>query len=549
MSKTLKSVEVKLLQIADEGDAIIQSSLISMPSQTGDSEQRWSGSAHKNLASESTEWSNRILACASLMMAGEINELKSRCNPSVWATLVFANIRKTPARALNDLNIGKVKIVDWDLFPSLFVDKIQCVNCDKKRHACQRQSAGVQKCRECTLFQLSCLRPVHLGAAGHVLLDGPPSKKRKWSDEPITRRELDSIKANIDSLRRSLEMSITTYNKLRTSLTDTLIYLINDDVINFTNKSDFDAALHDFLPDRLQPTSPRWLASLLATNDPPTLRTRHSLLTALDIHEEESDKLDAKLSDSIHLLDFIADQALAAKTHVRNIKTVTHPIYIVPDEVWRKIHLFAIAGSVTTCPSIYNTIWRLAQCRQGFFNSLELLHISDMEYYESPTVTYDEHALDAFFFLPKMTLFDIPDIPVMDLALAPAANASIWYLDSAELYEPALVAMLWNLLNVAVLELRSTNMWPLIVEELCNHGECLLHFLRLLYLVEYLPENSEAANFVWMLHHRKYMSSCTHIIHLSVFGNPIMDQFTRNEWDILLDDRAHLMELMRVPDG
>lgn len=72
----------------------------------------------------SAEWSKRILACAARMTADEIAELKARCNPTVWAALVFSNVRKTPARSLNDLNVGKVKIVDWDLFPSIFADKV-----------------------------------------------------------------------------------------------------------------------------------------------------------------------------------------------------------------------------------------------------------------------------------------------------------------------------------------------------------------------------------------------------------------------------------------
>lgn len=42
----------------------------------------------------------------------------------MWAALVFSNIRKMPAYMLTDLSIEKVKIVDWDLFPSLCTTKM-----------------------------------------------------------------------------------------------------------------------------------------------------------------------------------------------------------------------------------------------------------------------------------------------------------------------------------------------------------------------------------------------------------------------------------------
>ncbi len=65
------------------------------------------------------------------------------------------------------------------------------------------------------------------------------------------------------------------------------------------------------------------------------------------------------------------------------------------------------------------------QTRRGFFSSLELLRISDMEFYDSQDTTYNKNALDVFSIVPSMTLLDVPDIPVMGLTIPPAANTSI----------------------------------------------------------------------------------------------------------------------------
>ncbi|KAK0429958.1 hypothetical protein EV421DRAFT_1673932, partial [Armillaria borealis] len=81
--------------------------------------------------------------------------------------------------------------------------------------------------------------------------------------------------------------------------------------------------------------------------------------------EDEFKELDSKLSDSIQLFDFLTRQVLAAKTHVHNIKSITHPIRRIPDEVWRELLLFAVAGSANSRPSIYDVPWLLAQvCHQ-----------------------------------------------------------------------------------------------------------------------------------------------------------------------------------------
>ncbi len=265
--------------------------------------------------------------------------------------------------------------------------------------------------------------------------------------------------------------------------------------------------------------------SLLSTNNLPTARSQKIILSTLSLHEETSKELDSKLSASIQVLEFLTHQLQAAKTRVRHIKTVTHPIRRIPDEVWRELLLFAVAGLATSHPSIYDTPWFLAQvchqwwvvaintgalwsniqlyfsreplllksgssdsacsiltehlircrsaprditintsylhlqddpifklilkhtvswcslqidtnsinyvflqARQGFFSSLESLHISDMEFYDSQGTAYDQNALDVFSIVPKMTLLDIPDIPVMQLTLAPAANTSIGHL-------------------------------------------------------------------------------------------------------------------------
>ncbi len=106
------------------------------------------------------------------MTAEDVAELKGRCSASVWAALVFSNIRPMPVRVLNDQKVGKVKVAEWDLFPvpfevpvsvtvcqflqSYFCICMQCVNCARKKHECHLQFHGCTKCRECALFQLSC---------------------------------------------------------------------------------------------------------------------------------------------------------------------------------------------------------------------------------------------------------------------------------------------------------------------------------------------------------------------------------------------------------
>ncbi|KAK0445071.1 hypothetical protein EV421DRAFT_1734785 [Armillaria borealis] len=59
----------------------------------------------------------QTMMLAKSMSPDEIACLKSRCLPHVWPALVFTNICVTPARGLDHVSIGKVKIADWDLFP------------------------------------------------------------------------------------------------------------------------------------------------------------------------------------------------------------------------------------------------------------------------------------------------------------------------------------------------------------------------------------------------------------------------------------------------
>ncbi len=519
-----------------------------------------------------------------------------------------------------------------------------------------------------------------------------------------------------------------------------------------TDISKFNTALRDFLPENLQPASPPWLQSLLFTNDPPTPSTEQILLNALPLHEEESKELDSKLSDSIQLFDFLTRQVLAAKAHVHNIKTITHPIRRIPDEVWRELLLFVAASSAGSS-SIYDTPWLLAQVchrwrvvaintgalwtdiqlyfsmdhllvdpkcsdaacsilgerlircrsaprditidaaylhlqdhpvfklilthtaswrslkintnsinysflqtRQGFFSSLESLRISDTEFYDSRGTTYDQNALDAFSVVPNMTLFDVQDIPVTHLTLAPAGNTSIrrlgislasqglavmntlqsmtWLscldltcngtvlslphtidlislrrlllrdpqstnmiphvwrqihvpaltclalcyededgdqpiypslltphtsitdfrvyfesdVENAELYESALVAILYNLPNVTVLKLESCNPWPILVEELYNNVECLPRLNQLHYLVDTALSNDEADMFVRMLQRRKDSPRCAIISHLFILTYPIMNPITQHLWDSIMNDEIQPVEVLQVHD-
>ncbi len=72
-------------------------------------------------------WSSHIMAIAKDMMSEGVAVLKNQCSPSVWATLVFSNIRPMPARVLRNETFGKTKISDWDLFPSPMVRPVGCL--------------------------------------------------------------------------------------------------------------------------------------------------------------------------------------------------------------------------------------------------------------------------------------------------------------------------------------------------------------------------------------------------------------------------------------
>ncbi len=69
---------------------------------------------------DSQDWTAQLLRIAQEMTPEDVAELKSQCSMSIWAALVFSNIRPTPARVLNDQKVGKIKVSEWDLFPVPF---------------------------------------------------------------------------------------------------------------------------------------------------------------------------------------------------------------------------------------------------------------------------------------------------------------------------------------------------------------------------------------------------------------------------------------------
>ncbi|SJL13935.1 uncharacterized protein ARMOST_17386 [Armillaria ostoyae] len=79
-----------------------------------------------------SQWCQSILEIARTLGAEDILCLKNRCSSSVWAALVFCNIRHTAARTLEDMRVCKVRISDWDLFPTPMMPS--CLNCVKKKH-------------------------------------------------------------------------------------------------------------------------------------------------------------------------------------------------------------------------------------------------------------------------------------------------------------------------------------------------------------------------------------------------------------------------------
>ncbi|KAK0435000.1 uncharacterized protein EV420DRAFT_1488279 [Desarmillaria tabescens] len=100
------------------------------------------------------QWCRSILDITKTLTREDIDCLKNRCSTSVWAALVFCNIRRTAARTLEDTHVCKVRISDWDLFPALMVPA--CMNCVKKKHPCSFQFSRASKCRECALFGVAC---------------------------------------------------------------------------------------------------------------------------------------------------------------------------------------------------------------------------------------------------------------------------------------------------------------------------------------------------------------------------------------------------------
>ncbi|PBK88659.1 hypothetical protein ARMGADRAFT_1084225 [Armillaria gallica] len=212
----IEDLKIKMLHVVAENEVTVFSSKLALPAVDLEAESinlvseamRFIFEHDHSIPVHTAEWSSHILTLASCMTPMEITEFKSQCNPVVWAALVFSNIRKTPARMLTDLSIGKVKIVDWDLFPS---------PCITKHHECQTQVPGIQKCHECALFQLSCPKPKHTlnPAPGSQEINHPLDKKRKRMDETVTMQQLDLLKDDIKALRLSIERNTAAYKKLK----------------------------------------------------------------------------------------------------------------------------------------------------------------------------------------------------------------------------------------------------------------------------------------------------------------------------------------------
>lgn len=64
------------------------------------------------------DWCDSILSISKLLDPSDVDCLKRRCNLSMWSALMFHNIRSTPMQVLDNSRVCKVKISDWDLFPS-----------------------------------------------------------------------------------------------------------------------------------------------------------------------------------------------------------------------------------------------------------------------------------------------------------------------------------------------------------------------------------------------------------------------------------------------
>ncbi|KAK0452788.1 uncharacterized protein EV420DRAFT_1482087 [Desarmillaria tabescens] len=84
---------------------------------------------HHVIPKDPDEWAKPILHIAADMTPSEMDELKAQCSTSVWAALVFASVRRTPVRTLNNISIGKIKNCDWDLVVIVY-EKGTLVNCN-----------------------------------------------------------------------------------------------------------------------------------------------------------------------------------------------------------------------------------------------------------------------------------------------------------------------------------------------------------------------------------------------------------------------------------
>ncbi|PBK86761.1 hypothetical protein ARMGADRAFT_1086267 [Armillaria gallica] len=131
------------------------------------------GSNHEVPVINKSQWCNSILDITRMMYKDDIDCLKRRCSASMWAALVFCNIKHTAARTLDDIRVCKVRISEWDLFPMPMVPV--CVNCVKKKHPCAFQYSGASKCRECALFGVACPKAgsclKELPLAPHIVSD------------------------------------------------------------------------------------------------------------------------------------------------------------------------------------------------------------------------------------------------------------------------------------------------------------------------------------------------------------------------------------------
>ncbi len=164
-----------------------------------------------------------------------------------------------------------------------------------------------------------------------------------------------------------------------------------------------DARLTVSFPSSLHPLDVSVLSLLANTNDAPDDIQRISLETTLAHRTSDINVLYQTLEDCKRLHLRLQQGLLAAKDDVRSIKSVIHPVRVLPHELLREIFVLGWKGGFNACVSTTDNLWRWAQvCRQwrdvclgipSFWSDIRLDFVSNASLHLSSGSSSSRHAL------------------------------------------------------------------------------------------------------------------------------------------------------------